>query len=57
MRYRHSSFQLVHDMHYHQPERTNRPMPVLLHDQYSVALADSQVVDYNCRPKNVYVQQ
>jgi len=55
MRYRHSSLQLLHDLHYHQPERTDRPMPVLLHDQYSVALADSQVVDYNCRPKNVYV--
>jgi len=40
-------------MHYHQPERTDRAMPVLLHDQ-SVALADSQVVDC-CRPKNGYV--
>jgi len=28
MRYRHSSFGLmvVHDMHYHQPERTDRPI-------------------------------
>jgi len=52
MRYRHSSFGLtiVHHMHYHQPERTDRPMPVLPHDHLSVALADSQVVDY-CRPK------
>jgi len=35
----------------HQPERTDRPMPVLVHDHLSVALADSQVVDYD-RPKN-----